>query len=115
MSKSRRSEPAARGRRYALAFAALGDETRLALIGRLARESPCSIKQLTDGSRLTRQAVTKHLRVLESAGLVHCRRNGRERLFEFESEPLDEMQQYLRSVSAQWDEALARLKLFVEA
>ncbi len=73
-----------------------------------------SISQLTQGSRLTRQAITKHLRVLEQAGMVRCMRRGRESLFAFNPEPLEEAKSYLESVSEQWDQALARLKIFVE-
>ncbi|MGH6820364.1 MAG: transcriptional regulator, partial [Methylocella sp.] len=66
------------------------------------------------GSNLTRQAITKHLRVLESAGIVRSIRAGRESLFEFEIEPIDQIKTYLDLVSEQWDQALARLKAFVE-
>ena len=95
-------------------FAALGDETRLTLVVRLCAGQPQSISQLTEGTRLTRQAITKHLRVLENAGIVHSIRNGRESHFEFNPQPLAEMKGYLESVSAQWDRALSRLKAFVE-
>jgi DNA-binding transcriptional ArsR family regulator len=95
-------------------FAALGDETRLSLVIKLSDGQPHSISQLTEGSRLTRQAITKHLRVLENVGIVHGVRNGRESLFEFNPKPLEEMKQYLDQVSEQWDQALARLKSFVE-
>jgi DNA-binding transcriptional ArsR family regulator len=96
-------------------FAAMGDETRLYLIGRLSTGQRGSISQLTRGSRLTRQAVTKHLRVLENAGMVRSFRDGRENLFEFNPEPLQAIKSFLDSVSEQWDEALARLKSFVES
>jgi DNA-binding transcriptional ArsR family regulator len=95
-------------------FAALGDETRLSLVGKLSSGPPQSISRLARGSRLTRQAITKHLRVLESAGVVHSVRSGRESRFEFRPEPLRELRSYLERVSAQWDDALARLKSFVE-
>lgn len=95
-------------------FAALGDETRLALVTRLADGRPHSISELTTGTRLTRQAVTKHLRVLESVGMVRCARAGRESLFEFDPKPVEDLQEYLELVSEQWDQALARLKAFVE-
>ena len=95
-------------------FAALGDETRLALVAKLCSGRPCSISQLTRGSKLTRQAITKHLRVLESAGIVHSVRKGRESRFEFDPQPIAGMKEYLDSVSEQWDQALARLKSFVE-
>ena len=95
-------------------FAALGDETRLSLIGKLSNGSPQSISRLAKGSTLTRQAITKHLRVLEGAGVVHSVRVGRESLFEFRLEPLKELRSYLERVSDQWEHALARLKSFVE-
>jgi DNA-binding transcriptional ArsR family regulator len=95
-------------------FAALGDETRLALIGKLSNGIPQSISRLAAGSALTRQAITKHLRVLEGAGVVHSVRAGRESRFEFRPEPLKELQSYLERVSDQWEHALARLKSFVE-
>lgn len=95
-------------------FAALGDPTRLALIGRLGTGRPRSIVQLTGGFELTRQAVTKHLRVLERAGLVENVRVGRESWFALRPEPFAEARAYLDRVSAQWDDALGRLKAFVE-
>ena len=95
-------------------FAALGDETRLSPVGKLSKGPPQSISRLAKGSTLTRQAITKHLRVLEGAGVVRSVRVGRESLFEFRLEPLKEIQSYLERVSGQWDQALARLKSFVE-
>jgi DNA-binding transcriptional ArsR family regulator len=71
-------------------------------------------QRLTAGTRLTRQAVTKHLRVLEAAGVVRAGRAGRESLFALEPKPIDDLRRYLEIVSAQWDDALARLKVFVE-
>jgi DNA-binding transcriptional ArsR family regulator len=95
-------------------FAALGDATRLSVLDRLSRGTPQSIVRLTSGTRLTRQAVTKHLRVLEAAGVVRSVRAGRESLYALEPKPIDELRRYLETVSAQWDDALARLKAFVE-
>src|ERR1700757_1844147 len=111
--KSRRGMAAgARGR--AAIFAALGDETRLLLIAKLCSGQPHSISELTVGSKLTRQAITKHLRVLQRAGIVHGVRAGREKRFVFEPEPMREIKHYLDIVSAQGDQALARLKSLVE-
>jgi len=101
-------------RRVPVVFAALGDETRLSLLERLSKGRRCSIAQLTDGTRLTRQAVTKHLRVLEKAGVVHATRAGRESVFEFDPRPVAEVRTYLDRVSRQWDEALDRLRAYVE-
>ena len=95
-------------------FAALGDETRLALVARLADGRSRSIAQLTQGTKLSRQAVTKHLRVLQDAGVVRGARLGRERRFALDPEPIVEMKEYLDLVSKQWDDVLARLKAFVE-
>ena len=95
-------------------FAALGDETRLSLIGKLSRGRAQSISRLAEGSSLTRQAVTKHLQVLEAAGLVRSVRTGREKQFELRPEPLRELQSYLDRVSWQWDQALNRLLSFGE-
>ena len=95
-------------------FAALGDETRLALLARLSSGRPSSIQSLTEGTDLTRQAITKHLRVLEGAGLVRCRKNGRANDFSLLPQPLERARRYLEEVSAQWDAALIRLKAFAE-
>jgi DNA-binding transcriptional ArsR family regulator len=95
-------------------FAALGDETRLSVLAKLCNGEPQSISSLTRGTRLTRQAVTKHLRVLESAGVVRNVRVGRESLFELEPKSIEDARKYLDHVSRQWDHALARLKALVE-
>jgi|SRR5579871_4817847 len=109
-----RRQPRAAARVPAEVFAALGDRTRLLLVGRLSAGQPHSIAQLTSGSRLTRQAITKHLRVLESAGIVRSVRHGRESRFHLDPQPIVSAREYLELVSRQWDDALARLKLFVE-
>jgi DNA-binding transcriptional ArsR family regulator len=114
MSRSSPEASAARRRQHASVFAALGDETRLALVAELCAGAPRSIAHLTGGTRLTRQAITKHLRVLEEAGIVHSERSGRESLFAFDPKPMHELQDYLARVSAQWDQVLGRLKSFVE-
>ncbi|HEV2118395.1 MAG TPA: helix-turn-helix domain-containing protein [Terriglobales bacterium] len=106
---------AARRPAQAPVFAALGDETRLALLAKLWRGQPHSISQLTSGSRLTRQAITKHLRVLERVGIVRCVRAGRESRFQFDPQPIENLKEYLELVSREWDEALSRLKSFVES
>lgn len=100
-------------RNRAEVFAALGDETRLALVGKLSQGEPCSIAALTAGLALTRQGVTKHLRVLHAAGLLSRRRDGRETLFQLTPEPLEAARDYLTEVSQQWDTVLARLKAHV--
>ena len=95
-------------------FAALGDGTRLRLIQRLSDGRPRSIVQLSDGFELSRQAVTKHLRVLERAGLVRARQVGRESRYSLAPERLRPAREFLDVVGAQWEDALARLKAHVE-
>ncbi len=95
-------------------FAALGDETRLRLLARLGGGEPMSISHLTAGSGITRQGVTKHLRVLAGAGLVRSSRQGKESLWRLERRRLEEARRSLDLISRQWDEALGKLKLFVE-
>jgi DNA-binding transcriptional ArsR family regulator len=102
-------------RAHAPVFAALGDETRLLLVGRLCRGEPLSISELSQGAGLTRQAVTKHLRVLEEVDIVHGERHGRRMLFRFVPEPVRDATEYLDTVSGQWEQTLARLKAFVES
>ena len=97
----------------AVTFAALGDRTRLSLLTRLSGGAR-SISQLTHGSHLTRQAITKHLRVLERAQIVRCTRSGRHRFFELDLEPVHRLRDYLDRISAEWDTALGRLKSLVE-
>ncbi len=99
---------------HAPVFAALSDETRLTLLAKLSDGIPCSIAHLGDGLEISRQAITKHLRVLESAGLVRGESAGRECLFELDARPLEGARDYLSQVASQWEEALARLKKFVE-
>ena len=96
-------------------FAALGDPTRLLLVSRLNDGQARSISQLTAGLGVTRQAVTKHLRVLEDAGMVHSSRTGRENRFVLVPEPVEMARDYLDRISADWDAALARLQAHVES
>src|SRR5262245_52059752 len=95
-------------------FAALGDETRLRLVAVLCTGGAVSIAQLTSGTEITRQAVTKHLQVLAEAGLVRDIKTGRERLWEFEPMQLEEARRSLDEIARQWDYALNKLKMAVE-
>jgi DNA-binding transcriptional ArsR family regulator len=95
-------------------FAALGDETRLRLIIRLSSGGPGSITHLSARSAVSRQAISKHLRVLSDVGLVRSTRRGRERVWDLEPKRLADAHEYLDRISQQWDEALDRLKKFVE-
>ncbi|TAM92492.1 ArsR family transcriptional regulator [bacterium] len=95
-------------------FAALGDETRLLIVARLCADGPLSIARLTDGSAISRQAITKHLNALSKAGLVRSRRAGRERIWRLQTKRLADVGRYLSQISQQWDDALGRLRAFVE-
>lgn len=95
-------------------FAALGDATRIELVTRLSDGRSQSIAELTGGLDLTRQGVTKHLRVLQKAGIVNSNRVGRESHYTFSPNSIDQVRSYLETVSRQWDDALSRLQSFVE-
>ena len=100
--------------RAAPLFAALSDSTRLQLVERLSRQGPQSISALTEDVSVSRQAVTKHLKALEQAGLAASRREGRERIFELRPERLASVHRYLDQIARQWDDALERLQAYVE-
>jgi DNA-binding transcriptional ArsR family regulator len=115
MSSRRRSASAAKSLHdCAPIFAALGEEMRLRLVATLCMGGAMSITQLTSGTDITRQAITKHLDVLAAAGLVRDLKVGRERLWEFEPAQLDEARRSLETIAQQWDHALAKLKRAVE-
>jgi DNA-binding transcriptional ArsR family regulator len=98
----------------AVIFAALGDETRLRLVSRLCTNGPMSIAKLTAGFAISRQAITKHLRVMEDAGLLHSTQEGRESVWQVEQRRLADARRYLQMISSEWDHTLGRLKSFVE-
>ena len=104
MSHKIRKRITAKPKARARVFAALADKTRLAIVARLCSGQPASISQLANDSKLTRQAITKHLGLLERAGFVRSSHAGRERIFQFDPEPLESIQAYLASVSKQWDQ-----------
>jgi DNA-binding transcriptional ArsR family regulator len=95
-------------------FAALGDETRLQLVSRLGAEGPLSIVRLSEGTQVTRQAISKHLTALADAGLVHGTRQGRERIWQLEPRRLEKAREHLAQISEQWDAALGRLQDFLQ-
>jgi DNA-binding transcriptional ArsR family regulator len=111
---SRASQRSAAPGRFAPIFFALGDETRLAIVAKLGEGDRRSITELAAGTSMTRQAVTKHLRVLQDAQVVRSTRAGREQLFELDPEPLREVRDFADAMSARWDRALARLQRMVE-
>jgi DNA-binding transcriptional ArsR family regulator len=112
MGSSRKFTRAPKGSAHL--FAALGDETRLRLVFRLCDDGPMSITRLTAGSKLTRQAITKHLRVMEGSGLVRSTRHGRESVWQLDQRRLADARRYLDLISNQWDAALLRLRALVE-
>ncbi|WKG05559.1 helix-turn-helix transcriptional regulator [Mycolicibacterium sp. HK-90] len=95
-------------------FDALGDPNRLRIVTRLCEGGPCSTVQLTQVIPVTRQAATKHLLLLEAVGLVTSDRKGRERIWRIQPEPLEQASDYLTALSRRWDDALDRLRAFVE-
>jgi DNA-binding transcriptional ArsR family regulator len=96
-------------------FAALGDETRLRIVVRLAAGAPLSISRLAEGTAVTRQAITKHLHVLEGARLIRGARQGREQLWELNPHRLAEARRALDRIAQEWDARLLRLKETLEA
>ena len=111
---SNRAGSAANRASSATLFAALGDKTRLRMVSRLCDNGPTSITRLTAGSTVTRQAISKHLRVMEDAGLVRSTRRGRESVWRLNQQRLEDARRYLDLISRQWDDALGRLREFVE-
>jgi DNA-binding transcriptional ArsR family regulator len=95
-------------------FAALGDPTRLGIVARLCATGPMSMVRLTEGARVTRQAVTKHLHILAGAGLVRGTRVGRDHVWQIDPARLGEARRWLHHIAGQWDEALGRLKESLE-
>jgi len=111
---SRTKSAALRVSEAAPLFAALGDETRLRLVSRLGSEGPLSIARLSEGTQVTRQAITKHLTALADAGLVHGTRHGREHIWQLEPERLEKAREHLAQISREWDHALERLQDFLK-
>lgn len=104
----------ASSRAMAGVFFALGDGTRLSVVRKLGAGGTLSATALSDGAKVTRQAIVKHLRVLEGAGLVTAEKCGREVLYALTPERLEEARAFLDDVSASWDRALDRLRRMVE-
>ena len=95
-------------------FDALGDANRLRIVVRLCDGGPSSTSQVTQAVSVTRQAATKHLELLEAAGLVISSRRGRERIWTLQTRPLIDAGDYLNQLSRRWDAAIDRLRTFVE-
>ncbi|MEO3757148.1 metalloregulator ArsR/SmtB family transcription factor [Mycobacterium sp. B14F4] len=99
---------------YSSYFDALGDPNRLRIVVRLCDGGPCSTTDVAEVVPVSRQAATKHLKLLESAGLVSSRRAGRERIWRMQPRPLADASEYLTALSQRWDRAIDRLRAFVE-
>ncbi len=95
-------------------FAALGSAARPELVSRFSDGHEDSVSNLADDLTLSRQGVTKHLHVLQEAGIVKSRRVGRESRFVIRPESITQAGQYLAQVSGQWDSAISRHKARVE-
>jgi DNA-binding transcriptional ArsR family regulator len=95
-------------------FFALGDRTRLSVVNKLGSGGALSATNLSEGARVTRQAIVKHLQVLEGAGLVTHEKRGREVLYALEPRRLSDARAFLDAVSLSWDRALERLRQLVE-
>ncbi|ULE35952.1 metalloregulator ArsR/SmtB family transcription factor [Mycobacterium sp. IDR2000157661] len=101
-------------RAFSSYFDALGDPNRLRIVIRLCDGGPCSTTDIAQVVPVSRQATTKHLQLLESAGLVSSRRAGRERIWRMQPRPLADASEYLTALSQRWDRAIDRLRTFVE-
>ncbi|KUI42678.1 ArsR family transcriptional regulator [Mycobacterium sp. IS-1590] len=95
-------------------FNALGDPNRLRIVTRLCDGGPCSTSEVAQVIPVSRQATTKHLLLLESAGLVSSERSGRERIWRMRPAPLVDAGEYLARLSQRWDRAIDRLRAHVE-
>jgi len=96
-------------------FAALGDPNRQRLLELLAAGGRASATTLAAPIAVTRQAVDKHLRVLERAGLVSSARAGRQVMYAVRGEEFERSAAWLRDVAASWDRRLAAIKAAAEA
>jgi DNA-binding transcriptional ArsR family regulator len=108
------SRRATASRGAAPVFAALGDPTRLAVVARLSARGPLSITEITDGAGVSRQAISKHLRILAHAGVVRGKRQGRQQIWQLEAERLGSARKWLKQLSRGWDDTLERLRTLVE-
>ena len=95
-------------------FTALADPMRRNLLLHLAAHSPKTATELAQDYPITRQGILKHLTVLETAGLVVVRQQGRDKRYILTPEPLTELEQWIKDIGALWDERLSRLKTLLE-
>lgn len=104
----------AREQAVAEVFFALGDRTRLSVVQKLGTGGARSATALSEGAEVSRQAIVKHLQVLEGAGLVTHEKQGREVLYALRPRRLQEASAFLDGVSSRWDRAIERLRKLVE-
>lgn len=95
-------------------FDALGDPNRLRIVARLCAGGPSSTSTLAAAIPATRQAAAKHLRLLESTGVVDSSKRGRERIWHVRTTTLSDVVDYLDQLSRQWDRRIDRLRKLVE-
>jgi DNA-binding transcriptional ArsR family regulator len=95
-------------------FAALSDPTRRQVLDLLAARGEGSASALAAAMPVSRPAVIKHLTVLDRAGLVESRRQGREVLYSVRPEPLESAARWMAALAADWDRRLAALKRLAE-
>ncbi|GAB3032411.1 ArsR/SmtB family transcription factor [Bowmanella dokdonensis] len=94
-------------------FSALADPKRRQLIEALWLHGPLSIKQLSEGAGISRQAITKHLDILIKAKIVSAEFAGKERLHRLNPKPIERVALWLQPFAEQWDERLSRLKHYL--
>jgi DNA-binding transcriptional ArsR family regulator len=95
-------------------YQALGDPTRLEIVERLGQRGPLPTLELVEGLGMSRQAATKHLLVLEQAGLVESHQEGRQVVRELKIDALTDAGDWLAGRAAMWDRKLDALRRFVE-
>jgi DNA-binding transcriptional ArsR family regulator len=94
-------------------FKAIADPTRREIL-RLLRTESLTVGGIARNFRTSRPAISKHLRLLRSAGLITTRRNGTTRICELNAKPLRAVQDWIREYEKFWDDNLLNLKKYVE-
>ena len=95
-------------------FDAVSDPTRRKILELLKGGDSLSLNEVCEPLPMSRQAVSKHLQILESAGLIEARWSGRQKLHRLKAEPLRELNDWLAAYAAAWDRRLARLELHLK-
>ena len=95
-------------------FHALGDRTRRQILSTLAKNGACSANELREPFNSTQPTISKHLKVLEKAGLVTRAIDGRTHRFRFEAKPMKEAEDWMERHQAFWEGTLQRLEDFMD-